>query len=502
MSKVVYSGTLLGIEGVPVHVEVDLLRRLPAITIVGLPDSSIRESGDRVRSAFQQSELRFPKKRIVINLAPAGIKKNGVAFDLPIAVGILAAMGHIPESALHDSFFVGELSLSGMVRPIKGVLSLVLMAKKQGLKRIFIPQENALEASIIPGIEIFPVSSLTHVLALCTQKTSSYSPQRPELLSIQQSDFSDVRGQKRCKRALEIAAAGGHNLLMLGSPGCGKTMMASRIPSILPMPSFAESLEITQIHSAVGNNQHSGLIQERPFRAPHHSISMSGMIGSAQLQPGEASLAHNGVLFLDEFPEFRRDVLEALRSPLEARNIQLSRAQGHASFPASFSLIAAANPCPCGYFGHPTHICRCTPRQLQRYQNKLSGPLFDRIDMHLWVEPVTADALLCTEKEESSIQIQERVTQARQLQTTRYQELSIYCNAQLQGKELEQHTILSPKANNIFQKAVRSKNLSARAWSKIRKIARSIADLDQSQIIEESHFLEAVFYRLPLGGVA
>ena len=268
------------------------------------------------------------------------------------------------------------------------------------------------------------------------------------------------------------------------------------------MPSFEESLEITQIHSAAGKNQPVGLIQERPFRAPHHSISMSGMIGTAQLKPGEASLAHHGVLFLDELPEFRRDVLEALRSPLEDRCVQLSRAHGQAKFPSNFSLIAAANPCPCGYFGHPTNICRCTPRQLQRYQNKLSGPLFDRIDMHIWVEPVTADALLSNVEEESSSHIQSRVTRARRSQQKRYQNTPIHCNAQLQGKELEKYTTLSSEANHLFHKAVRNKNLSARAWSKIRKIARSIADLEQSPIIEEAHLLEAVFYRLPLGGAA
>jgi len=502
MSKIVHSGTLLGIEGVPVDVEVDLLRRLPAITIVGLPDSAIRESGDRVRSAFQQSGFPFPRKRIVINLAPAGIKKNGVAFDLPIAIGILAAMGSFPATVLHDSFFVGELSLSGQVRPIQGILSLALMAKKQGLKRIFIPEANAREASVVPNIEIFPIQSLTHLLSLCEHQTSSYSPAPTTAQRNIQYDLSEVRGQHRCKRALEIAAAGGHNLLMLGAPGCGKTMMALRVPSILPTPSFTEALEITQVHSAAGKKKHQGLMQERPFRAPHHSISISGMIGSAQLIPGEAALAHHGVLFLDELPEFRRDVLEALRSPLEERRIQLVRAQGHVSFPSNFSLIAAANPCPCGYFGHPTQLCRCTPQQLQRYQNKLSGPLFDRIDMHLWVEPVSLEALFSDQKEESSATIRARVTAARHQQELRYSQSTIVCNAQLQGEELEIHTALRPEINIILRQAIKRKNLSARAWSKIRKIARSIADLDQSSNIEEEHILEALSYRLPLGGVA
>ena len=501
MSNIVYSGTLLGIEGIPVHVEVDLLRRLPSVTIVGLPDSAIRESADRVRSALQQSGFDFPKKRVVINLAPAGLKKNGASFDLPIAMGILAAMRKIPSSACIDALYVGELSLSGQIRPVCGVLSLTLMAQKNGLKRIFVPKENAAEASIVPGIEVFPVQSIREAVEQCNQKESSYiSPQIPSQKSIA-VDLGEVRGQYLCKRALEIAAAGGHNLLMIGSPGCGKTMMALRLPSILPHPSFEEALEITQIHSAAGR-QHEGIMQKRPFRAPHHSISTSGMIGSAQLTPGEASLAHNGVLFLDEFPEFRRDVLESLRAPIEDRCIELVRAQGKTTFPSNFSLIAAANPCPCGYFGHPTQACRCTPRQIQQYQNKLSGPLFDRMDMHVWVEPVSVDALLGTKTEESSGQVRNRVTNARQRQKNRFADLPIYCNAQLQGKQIEEYTTLSTEADVVLKKAIQNKQLSARAWSKVRKISRSIADLEESTLIEAPHVLEALCYRLPLGGVA
>jgi magnesium chelatase family protein len=502
MSKLVQSGTLLGIKGIPVHVEVDLLRRLPSITIVGLPDSAIRESADRVRSAIQQSGFEFPRKRVVINLAPAGLKKNGASFDLPIAIAILAAMNKIPEEAHQNALFVGELSLSGSIRPVQGVLSLALMAKKQGISRLFVPTENASEASIVPGLEIFPVQDLKETIALCTQVTSSYIPTIESSKNQSLLDLGEVRGQGQCKRALEIAAAGGHNLLMVGSPGCGKTMMALRLPSILPTPSFEEALEITQIHSAAGRKSEFGLMQTRPFRAPHHSISTSGMIGTAKLLPGEASLAHNGVLFLDELPEFRRDVLEALRSPIENRCVQLVRAQGHVYFPSSFSLIAAANPCPCGYFSHPTQACRCTPRQLQNYQNKLSGPLFDRMDMQLWVEPVSVDALLNKKREESSTDIRIRVTRARKIQKERFKDLPIFCNAQLNGAQLEEHTPLSTNANTLLRKAMKTRSLSARAWSKIRKISRSIADLEESPMIERAHILEALCYRLPLGGLS
>jgi magnesium chelatase family protein len=502
MSNLVQSGTLLGIEGIPVHVEVDLLRRLPSITIVGLPGSAVRESADRVRSALQQSGFDFPKKRVVINLAPAGLKKNGAAFDLPIAMGILAAMNKIPQQAFHDALFVGELSLSGSIRPIQGALSLTMMAKKQGLKRIFIPHANAQEASVVPDIEIFPVHTLLEATQLCIQRKSSYTPKDQSNPEKRYLDLQEVRGQHRCKRALEIAASGGHNLLMMGSPGCGKTMMALRLPSILPTPSFEEALEITRIHSASGQNTECGLIQTRPFRAPHHSISTSGMIGNAQLLPGEASLAHNGVLFLDEFPEFRRDVLEALRAPIEDRQVRLVRAQGQVFFPSNFSLIAASNPCPCGYFGHPTQACRCTPRQLQHYQNKLSGPLFDRMDMHIWVEPVHVDSLLYTNKEEPSNQIRARVTKARKIQEQRFSGMPIFCNAQLSGSQIEEHTPLNPKSKEVLHHAMKQKHLSARAWSKIRKISRSIADLEESTSIQPYHVQEAIQYRLPLGGVA
>lgn len=502
MSNLVQSGTLLGIEGVPVHVEVDLLRRLPSITIVGLPGSAIRESADRVRSALQQSGFEFPKKRIVINLAPAGLKKKGAAFDLPIAMGILAAMNKLPHHACKDALFVGELSLSGSIRPVQGILSLAMMAKKQGIKRIFIPHSNAQEASIIPDLEIFPVRTLQEATQLCVQQKSSYVPQKKVHTCTQNLDLQEVRGQQKCKRALEIAAAGGHNLLMLGSPGCGKTMMALRLPSILPTPSFEEALEITLIHSASGQNTEYGLMRTRPFRAPHHSISTSGMIGNAQLLPGEASLAHNGVLFLDELPEFRRDVLEALRAPIEDRIIRLVRSQGQVLFPSNFSLIAAANPCPCGYFGHPTQACRCTPSQLQRYQNKLSGPLFDRMDMHLWVEPVRVESLMDKNREESSQEVRKRVMSARNIQTERFSSMPIFCNAQLNGAQIEEHTQLSPNARKVLHHAMQQKNLSARAWSKIRKISRSIADLEASTSIEPTHIHEAIQYRLPLGGVA
>ena len=502
MSFHVLSGTLFGIDGILVHVEVDLLRKLPSITIVGLPDSAVRESADRVRSAFQQSGFDLPRKRIVINLAPAALKKNGAAFDLPIAIGILSASGHIPQKDISNILFAGELSLSGALRPIKGALSLVLMAKKEGISRVVIPYKNAQEATLVPDIEIIAAKNLCEAVAACFNKSTPLQPQPHLHTPTVQPDMKEVKGQHRAKRALEIAAAGGHNLLMIGAPGCGKTMLALRLPSILPIPSFKEALEITQIYSAAGLQDQPYLQTIRPFRAPHHSISCSGMLGNAQLQPGEASLAHHGVLFLDELPEFRRDVLEALRAPLEDRYIQLVRAQGRVLFPANISLVAAANPCPCGYFGHPHIPCRCTYAQRQRYLIKLSGPFFDRMDIQLWIDPLSGSELLKAPAGEDSKTLRQRVSRARTLQKKRYEGTSIVSNAQLQGDLLQKHTPTDADAQCLLEKALKKNTLSARGWAKVLKVSRTIADLESKPHIEEHHLLEALSYRLPMGGVA
>ena len=501
MSYHVRSGSIFGIEGIPVHVEVDLLRKLPSITIVGLPDSAVRESADRVRSALQQSGFEFPRKRIVINLAPADIKKNGASFDLPIAIAILAACGHIPQENIEASLFIGELSLSGALRPVRGVLSLAMMAQKNGLSTIFVPRENAYEASLVPNISVIPVSNLCEAVEKCMQKihTSLSFPEPPPPPAL--LDMKDVKGQYRAKRALEIAATGGHNLLMIGAPGCGKSMLSLRMPSILPEPSVQEVLEIIQVYSAAGLNDSITFKKNRPFRAPHHSIRCSGMIGNANLQPGELSLAHHGVLFLDELPEFRRDVLEALRSPLENRYVHLVRAYGRVKLPANISLIAAANPCPCGYYGHPHISCRCSFHQRQRYMRKLSGPFFDRIDMHLWIEPVPPYVLMQEAHGESSAAIRSRVHKAREIQKQRYEEHGFFCNAQLSGKNIDRYTPKSKKAQHILEKACTQQHLSARSWTKIIKIARSIADLEKEERIEEHHMLEAINYRFTAGGV-
>jgi magnesium chelatase family protein len=498
----VQSGALCGIEGVAVGVEVDLLQRLPGVVIVGLAGSAIRESAERIRSAIQSAGLDFPRKRVVVNLAPADLKKSGSAFDLPIAVGILAAAELVDDARLAETCLVGELSLEGRLRPVRGALSLALMAAEQGMRNIILPAECAGEAAMTPGIEVLAAPDLRAVLRwldggdalpLATAAAPEGASPGPDLRT--------VRGQHRARRALEIAAAGGHNLLMIGPPGCGKTMLASRLPSILPALDFTEAIDITRIHSAAGLSD-GGLVMRRPFRAPHHSISAAGMIGSASLQPGEVSLAHHGVLFLDEVPEFSRSVLELLRSPLEDRRLTLCRAQGTVTLPASISLVAAANPCPCGYLGHPTRPCICPPAALDRYQARLSGPLLDRIDLRIWVQPVAAELLVRGPGGESSAEVRARVVKARDRQRARLVGTGLTCNAELSGEALRQHATPAPEAAALLETAIRSQGLSARGWSRILKVARTIADLDGASQIDSAHVLEASSYRLPGAGAA
>lgn len=503
MACVVGSGTLSGVDGVPVSVEVDLLRRIPCVVIVGLPGSAVRESADRVRSAIQAAGLEFPRKRVVINLAPADLRKSGAGFDLPIAVGILAASAQVPPEKLSETFFIGELSLEGRLRPVRGALSIALMAEQQGAKRLVVPAASAAEAAAATGLEVLAARDLGGVVRWMSGKGSlpvaqaSIQPARSTA-----GDLREVRGQARARRALEIAAAGGHNLLLMGPPGCGKTMLAARLPTILPPLAFDEAVDITRIHSAAGLASGQGLLQQRPFRAPHHTISPAAMVGTASLQPGEVSLAHNGVLFLDELPEFSRRVLELLRGPLEDRAVSISRVAGTVRFPASVSLVAAANPCPCGYRGHPTRPCGCPPGMMERYRARLSGPLLDRIDLQIWLQPVDPATLHQAPPGEGSAEIRSRVSAARARQQERFRDGACATNAELQGEAVLAAADPTPEASRLLAQAIDQNGLSARAWSRLLKVGRTIADLDGARRVEAPHILEASAYRVSAGGAA
>ena len=468
----------------------------------GLPDISVKEAKERVKIAIKNSNYQFPSKRIVVNLAPANTKKEGSIFDLPIAIGILSAMEMINCKNIEDYVFVGELSLDGKIRSTNGILPICIEAQKAGIKNIILSQENAKEASIVKNINVIPVNNLIQVIKHLNQEEIIPPIQTSKMQTWQETnrnmvDFSEVKGQENVKRALEIAAAGGHNCIMIGSPGSGKTMLARRLPTILPELSFEEALEITKIHSIAGKvNAGGGLITTRPFRDPHHTISAASLVGGGKIpKPGEISLAHYGVLFLDELPEFQKSTLELLRGPLEDRKISITRVNASISYPCNFMLIASLNPCPCGYFGSEEKECVCTPQAISKYIGKISGPLLDRIDINIGVNAVKYTKLQSNSKEETSEQIRKRVNQARNIQLKRYQEYGIYSNSELTPKLIEKFCILEEPAKIILKNAFEKMGLSARAYSRVLKVARTIADLDEKQIIEAKHVAEAIQYR-------
>ncbi len=480
----IYSGAVSGIHAIPVTIEVNILSGAKFI-IVGLPDNAIKESQQRVDSALRQIGSRIPGKRIIINLAPADVKKEGSAYDLPLAIGILAANEELPFSHLQEYVFTGELSLDGSLVPVKGVLPIALNALENGFKGIIVPRGNAHEAAVVKGLQVYGFSHLRDVVAfLKKEKTAS-----PVTFSLKQTeendfdtsffDFKDVKGQENVKRALEIAAAGSHNLLIVGPPGSGKTMLSKRLPGILPPMTLEESLETTQIHSVAGKlPPQSSLITTRPFRAPHHTISDIALIGGGSFpHPGEISLACNGVLYLDELPEFKRSVLEVMRQPLEDRKITISRARSSVDYPANFMLIASMNPCPCGYYNHPSRECSCPPGAVQKYFSKISGPLLDRIDMHIEVVPVELEKITCMQEAEPSSRIRERVILARRVQTERFKNYpGIYCNAQMTPALLKKYCPLDSDCLSLLKTAMQKFGLSARAYDRIIKLSRTIAE--------------------------
>lgn len=497
----VNSCAIVGLDGVIVEVEVDSSQGLPVIIIVGLPDAAVKESKDRVQSAIKNSQLQMPRKRVTVNLAPADVRKFGPIYDLPIALGILIASKQLDSAALENSMIVGELSLDGSVRHVRGVLPMAALARDHGIRRVFVPADDAAEASYIPEVEVFPVQSLAQLYShfLGIENIAPLDTVRPTRLEpVIASDFADIKGQEHVKRALEVAAAGGHNCLMVGPPGSGKTLLARSLPGIMPPLSIDEALDVTRIYSIADQLQDgSPLIQNRPFRSPHHTISNAGLVGGGNWpQPGEISLAHRGVLFLDEMPEFGLRVLEVLRQPLEDKVVTISRAQGSSTFPANFQLIGAMNPCPCGFYGDPHKDCTCAFGHILRYQNRLSGPLLDRIDIHVQVPRVDYEKLSDERRGEPSVIIRDRVSKARELQLERFKDQSrIQCNADMGPSEVQRYCQLDDTGKNLIRSAMTQMQLSARAYHRILKLALTIADLNGSTGISPQHLAEALQYR-------
>lgn len=500
LSKVL-TGSGLGLEAVPVTIEVDIAAKgLPSFTLVGLGDRAVEESKERVRSALINSEADFPAKRITINLALADLPKEGPAFDLPIAIGVLIASGQLVAD-LSNTLLVGELSLDGGLRSTHGVLAYAILAKEMGLKKMIVPKANAIEAAVVADLDVYPCESLLDVFSLLSGAVK-ISPQPQTKLNFAESpvyeyDFKDIKGQEQSKRALEIAAAGGHNLLMKGPPGVGKTLLSRSFPSILPPLTYEEALEVTRIYSLTGNlSSEKPFITTRPFRSPHHTASYVGIIGGGNsIKPGEVSLAHRGVLFCDELPEFPRQVLEALRQPLEDRKVTISRASGSLTFPSQFILIAAHNPCPCGFLGSPKKNCICLPGQISRYKKKISGPLLDRIDIHLDVPYVDTEKLTGQLQSEESVLIRKRVTQAREIQKKRFLGSNILTNSEMGNTEIKKFCVVTAEALELLKMAISTLNLSARGYHRVLKLSRTIADLAESENILTEHVAEALQYR-------